>query len=644
MLRRIRKSVFAAAFGVAPFAAGSALAEDASREGEKDETSERERETRRTWTGEVVRVTAKGTAADVPDALAVEFVDFEHAIAAPADFQDLVTRLPGVGATGQNGLFETFSIRGSGANGILILVGGIPITAQRRAGVPVSFVEPSLLGDIAVTLGPAVVHYGPGALGGAVSIEPRWFDAPFASAGYATGGDEALLTAGLGSDSYSLAAARHQAGDSEAANGTPLNTSYERESALLQYRGSAGTFDVDAFLLPSRTENIGKSNSRYPARDSTYPEDEHTLGRVRVRHANGFEASVFAHDQYLGTWNRRPGSPDTFAGVGSTDFGATVQQTFEADAIDTNLGFEYFGRRNVDAYDASGSLLDRNYTLRGASENDYSLFAIADWRVAPAFSLEFGGRWTAVSQDHRGDSDDADGAVTAGAVWTPTAATRVTLNAAGGYRFPTLEERFYTGVTAQGEVVGNPNLASEHSRGVDLGYAWHPGAWGFEAHAWRNEVRDLIQLTPIAEGIDAYDNVGKGSLHGAEALVAFAPNERFSLLGSVALVRGHDQTGRPLYGIPPVTSAVEARYAMGDFTLGARYEHRAKMDRPGFEEVERDPVDLVDLDLRWNVSRSWRLQLYARNLFDEDYYATADELSTFGPERSVGISASWTMH
>jgi iron complex outermembrane receptor protein len=93
-----------------------------------------------------------------------------------------------------------------------------------------------------------------------------------------------------------------------------------------------------------------------------------------------------------------------------------------------------------------------------------------------------------------------------------------------------------------------------------------------------------------------------------------------------------------------VTSAIEAHYALGDVALGARYSHRAKMDRPGFEEVERDPVDLVDLDLRWNVSRSWLIRFYIRNLFDEDYRATADELSAFGAERSIGASASWTMH
>lgn len=45
------------------------------------------------------------------------------AAAVPSDFQELVTRLPGVDATGQNGLLETFSIRGNGGNGFLALVG-----------------------------------------------------------------------------------------------------------------------------------------------------------------------------------------------------------------------------------------------------------------------------------------------------------------------------------------------------------------------------------------------------------------------------------------------------------------------------------------------------------------------------------------
>lgn len=598
------------------------------------------------WLGETVHVSAKGTAADWPSALATEVVDFEDAIAAPQDFQDLIVRVPGVGATGQNGLFETFSIRGSGANGILILVGGMPVTAQRRAGVPVSFVEPALLGDISVTRGPSVVHYGPGALGGAISIEPRWFDAPFASAGYATSGNETVLSAGIGSQDFSIGVARHQAGDSESPDGTPLNTSFERESATLQYRTRVGDFALDALLLPSRTENIGKSNSRYPARDSTYPEDSHTLGRLRLRHDNGFEASAYAHDQYLGTWNRRPGSPDTFAGVGSTDIGSTVQQTFSSGDFTHDLGIEYLGRRNVTAWDAGTSVHDRTYSLRGASEDGWSLFALTDWRITPRFALELGGRHSRVTQDQAGaGKDDSDTAFTAGAAWTPDDTHRWTLNVSSGYRFATLEERFYSGVTAQGEVVGNPNLGSEHSFGIDLGHAWQAGDWIGEVHVWRNDVDDLIQLVDLAPDVNGYANVGKAELHGAEASIGWMPSTGLNLRAGAALVRGKDKrSGEPLYGIPPVTAELEAKYRFGDFTLGARYNHRWRMDRPGFEEVGRDAVDVVDADLRYRFHPSLDLQIYVRNLFDENYFATADELSTFAQERSIGVNLVWTLH
>ncbi|HEU4664371.1 MAG TPA: TonB-dependent receptor [Dokdonella sp.] len=654
MLQNLTRGAFAAALGIATCTTVPALAEesgDSVADREDAEARERDGRARRraatdAWEGETVRVTAKGTAADVPDALASDVVRWDDAIAAPADVQDLVTRVPGVGATGQNGLFETFSIRGSGANGILILLGGMPLTAQRRAGVPVSFVEPALLGDIAITRGPAVVHYGPGALGGAISIEPRWFDASFVEAGYATAGDEASLVAGVGADAFSLAVARHEAGDSRSAGDVPLNTSYRRESASVQYRERFGAFEVDALLLPSRTEDIGKSNSRYPTRNSTYPEDSHTLGRVRVRHDDGFEASAYAHDQYLGTWNRRPASQDTFAGVRSLDAGSTVQWTFGTGAFDHDIGVEYFGRRDVTAYDAVGSLLERDYSLRNAKEDAWSLFAASDWRVSDALLLEFGARRTAIEQRQRGaGADDADHAFTAGAAWTPGNGHRITFSASTGYRFATLEERYYSGVTAQGDIVGNPDLGSERSRGLDLGYAWHDGAWNVEAHAWRNVVAGLIQLTELAPDVNGYDNVGEGTLHGAEIALAWAsPAPGLELRAGAAVVRGHDEYGRPLYGIPPITADLEVRYARGGWSFGARYGHRWRMDRPGFEEVARDAVDVVDADVRWRLRDGLGLRFYLRNALDEDYYATGDELSTFAQERSFGVDVVWTLH
>lgn len=598
----------------------------------------------RTWTSDAINVTARGTAADFPSTLATDVLTWQDAVAAPSDFQDLIIRVPGVGATGQNGLFETFSIRGSGGNGILVLVGGMPITAQRRAGVPVAFVEPVLLGDLSVTRGPATVHFGPGALGGAVSIEPRWFDGGTVAGGYAGSGDEATLMGGFGSESFSVAAARHQANDSQSANGTPLNTSFARDSASLQYRTRIGDYTLDGLLLPSRTDDIGKSNSRYPVRDTSYPEDDHTLGRLRLRGDNGLEISVHGHDQSLLTYNQRPGVADTYAYVESLDVGATAQQTIAAGEFSHNFGVEYLGRRDVNGFDARTTLSNRSYSLLDAEEDAWSLFVLSDWQISTEFALELGTRYSQSRQQQRGaDADDADSAFTAGAVFTPSESSRWTLNLSSGYRFATLEERYFTGVTAQGDIVGNPNLSSETSLGVDLGYAWHAGNWGAEVHAWQTDVDDLISLFAIAPGVNGYANVSDAKLHGAEGSLVWTPAANLQLRASGTLVRSRDQrTGDPLYGSPPPTATLEAKYDVADFTVGAFCSHRWKMDRPGFEEVARDAVDLVDLDLVYHLNPSWNLQLYVRNAFDEDYVATADVLSALGQERSLGFNVVWS--
>lgn len=590
-----------------------------------------------------VNVTARGTAADLPSALATDVVSWDDQVAAPVDFQDVITRVPGIGATGQNGLFETFSIRGSGANGILIVVGGMPITAQRRAGVPVAFVEPALLGQINVTRGPAAVHFGPGALGGAISIEPQWFEGSKASATYVDSGSEWTLMAAHGNDSFSIAAARHRGGDSESANGTPLNSSYDRISATLQYRNRIGEYEFDALLLPSATDDIGKSNSRFPVRDTTYPEDDHVIGRLRVRNDNGFAASLYAHDQSLLTFNQRPGSADTFAFIESLDFGSTVQQSLSSGDFTHNIGVEFLGRRDVNGFDARETLSNRTFSLRDAKEDNWSLFAISDWQVSESFALEMGARYSHIDQRQLGaDSSDSDHALSLGAVWTPMRGQRFSLNLASGYRFATLEERFFSGVTAVGEIVGNPDLSSESSLGLDLGYAWFAGSWDGQIHVWQTDVDDLIQLFEIEGDTNGYTNIGSAKLHGAEVNLGWAATPSLSLRGGFTLVRSKDElTGDPLYGSPPRTATIEAKYDWQDFTLGGFYSHRWAMDRPGFEELPRDSVDLVDLDLTYHASDSWKVHLFVRNAFNEDYVATADELSTFGQERSVGLSVTW---
>ncbi|MDN5864213.1 MAG: TonB-dependent receptor [Gammaproteobacteria bacterium] len=630
--------------------ASIAMAAPVTLEEQRTESDERKDENGPIKTDETVQlepivVSARGTAADVPTTLATYYVRYENAIAAPSDFQDWITRVPGVGATGQNGIFETFSLRGLTANEILMLVAGVPITSQRRAGVPLSFVEPYLLGDVLVTLGPAVVHFGPGAMGGAISVEPRWFKGPFGVAEYVTAGDENLLVGGYGSRHWSIGVAHHQAEDSEAPNGTPLDTSYERTSATLQYRHRFGDWAVDALLMPSRTVDIGKSNIRFPdVQQTTYPLDKHTIARVRVGHSGGWQGSVYVHDQELQTSKNNIGEPDESASISSTDGGATLQRNWTIGDFSNDIGIEYFTRRDVTGWSQVGGPANRSYSLDGATANSWSLFAITDWHITNQIALELGARGSTIEQEQSGSSlSDSAAAFSAGAIWTPTTHSTWTVNLASGYRFPTLEERFFTGVTGRGEIVGNPNLSTEHSLGVDVGYVWVSDDWYVETHAYRTRVEDFIQKVEIQPDVFEYRNIGHGDLYGAEIAAGWHATQDLTLNASTTYVRGEDQDGQPLYGIPPWRVSLSSEYEIGKFRLAAYYTHRFPMTRPGPEELSRASTDILDLEVRYAITPALDVELFVRNALDELYYATADDKSTFAQQRAVGVSLVWYM-
>ena len=52
---------------------------------------------------------------------------------------------------------------------------------------------------------------------------------------------------------------------------------------------------------------------------------------------------------------------------------------------------------------------------------------------------------------------------------------------------------------------------------------------------------------------------------------------------------------------------------------------------------------MVDADFRYHFTPALNMQVYLRNAFDKKYFATSDELSTYAPERSIGVNMHWTM-
>jgi iron complex outermembrane recepter protein len=138
------------------------------------------------------------------------------------------------------------------------------------------------------------------------------------------------------------------------------------------------------------------------------------------------------------------------------------------------------------------------------SEDTWSAFGIADWTLHDALKIEAGARASRVRQAAARCALQRHAiAPSISAASGASAQQQLSANLASGYRFATLEERYFSGVTPQGEIVGNPDLGSERSLGLDLGYGLRRDSWQLQANLWRTDVDDLIQLFQVSQGSTA---------------------------------------------------------------------------------------------------------------------------------------------
>lgn len=88
---------------------------------------------------------------------------------------ELVATAPGVAVNEYGGLghLTTISIRGSTADGVLVLLDGLPLNTAFGGGVDLSSIPRHWIDRIEVVRGPEGAHYGAGALGGVVNVVTR---------------------------------------------------------------------------------------------------------------------------------------------------------------------------------------------------------------------------------------------------------------------------------------------------------------------------------------------------------------------------------------------------------------------------------------------------------------------------------------
>jgi iron complex outermembrane receptor protein len=590
---------------------------------------------------------------DRPVWVAAGIVDPVEATPDARHVTDALSIIPGVADNGQGGLFQVSSIRGMSARRQLTLVSGVRIEGFRRAGVALSFIDPTLLREIEVVRGPMSASYGSGALSGVLEVEPLSTDHWSAGAGFDSRGDETALHVNGGWARGSFALAHRQAGNSTDAEGKELNTHFEQLSGIGDVGWELGRHELRALMVFSRGDDIGKDNIDFPARSTEYPEERHGILKLNLGAAS-WSARVYAHDNDVVTRVDDRGVLHELINE-ATDSGAAVAKDIGGRGrTSARLGVELFARRGVSALEreavvatpsgSAGPTIAETLTLDDGSHQEAGGFATGRASVGRT-SFEMGARATWLEQSNGAArnvtvTENAFDAI-AGGVTRIADATDLYYGLSSGCRFPDLGERFFTGTTPRGSVIGVPTLEPERAWSAEIGVRYHRGVVTASGHLFRNEVRDYIEQVDLADDVSTFRNLTEGTVEGVEVEGRWAPNERFNLQWSAHVLQGADDDGARLADVPADRMRLTASHRSGRWTNDATFEHRWAENDVGSGEKPVQSAELVSLRVRYETRRAVGFSLYGRNLLDRSYWNTADRKSSLAPGRSFGAVITW---
>jgi iron complex outermembrane receptor protein len=585
-----------------------------------------------------------------PVSVAVDVLRPEEVSAPPGRLTELVAELPGVAENGQGGIFQTYSIRGVSRLRVLTLVSGMRIVGERRAGVSASFVDPLLMGSVDVLRGPSSTYYGSGALGGVVQLFPRLFDGPAVEVGVASQGDEGYQLAGWGDGRWSVGIAHREAGNAETPAGDPLYSGFSQISAAVSRSWEANGRRYRLETIVSRGNDIAKANTDFPSRVTTYPREEHLLMRFSMRGDGRGSFDVWIHPNSLETEVLEPGVERDLLANEAFDIGFNFQrQRPLGAATQMRYGLDYFGRRGVEAFERAWGLgaespapVLSQRTLDDGEEDEAGLYGAFERNLGRAVLLA-GGRlsWQQQRNAGSGSRDDLAGTAFAGLVAPLGAGLELAVNAGTGLRFPSLSERFFTGVTGRGFVTGEPNLDPERSLNLDLGLRWYGERLYLAGYLFRNEIDDYIERIETAPDELTFRNLVAGTIQGVEAQGVLEIDRRTALSFGGHLLDGEDDAGGTLADIPADQVYLTARHRRDRWSWEGRWEERAAKRDPGSGEKPIPGASLLSAGVRYRIGTDLELRLSARNLLDEEYFSSADDKVPLAPGRSLSVGLGW---
>ncbi|HYW04076.1 MAG TPA: TonB-dependent receptor [Gammaproteobacteria bacterium] len=520
---------------------------------------------------------------------------------------DLLADMPGVqvSTSGGYGKVTSLFLRGTNANQVLVLVDGVRFGSATSGTAPWSQIPLSQIRRIEIVRGPVSSLYGANAIGGVIQIftrKPTPKQRVSASVGggtYRTGKASASVAGHAGRTGYSLTLGHfHTDGYDVQKNSVPSGYGYNTPdqpdadgyrnnsvsgwithgfSGGVRVRGhflrAQGRTDYDGSFQNATdfVNQVGGASVRIPVtgRWRTTLEAGSSLDENDNRY-NGAHSSTFNSRIDSGSWLNR------------IDLGRhqdlTVGADYRRESVTSDTHYDHTRRHNLGAF-----VLDQLYLGRNT-----------------------------VQASVRHDRNSAYGGQNTGSLaWGYRLAhgLRVTASYGSAFDAPTFNDLYYPGFS-------NPKLSPERSHGGGLGLEQRFSRGHWEVHAFRTDIRDLIQLTgPTFQP----GNVASARIDGVEASGLYRIGPWRTYAAATWLDPRDRSTGNVLARRSRWSGRVELDRQLGRLSLGTvvkassyRYDDPSNSIRlPGFATVA--------LHGSVRLSRHFSLRARVGNLLDRSY-------------------------
>ena len=208
------------------------------------------------------------------------------------------------------------------------------------------------------------------------------------------------------------------------------------------------------------------------------------------------------------------------------------------------------------------------------------------------------------------------------------------------FRNPSLVERFFSGETPRGSVLGNSGLRTEQATNIQGGLYFKKKAKANAVSAavevFHQRISNYIERRSIDENTLTYRNLNSAVIRGITYALSWEPlntSWRFNIAG--AFISGKDARGTRIADIPPRHAEVSAQYTYDDATLFGTLRYRASKTDIGDGERILPDVYTLDVGANFSLSNNLSVALSVRNATNQHYYTTADDRAAFAQGKSI---------